>query len=138
MKNSKLKIYKYHNDVYPRTVYVCFNPTEKQINDNFGYTEDSSCHLTGLDKNSFGCTYGSLFNRIDDRLGVLVAFNGKPAIDEIAHEATHVLDEIMSDLGLEYVPNNNANEHMAYLMQWIVRSINDAVTAEYSKKKKSK
>lgn len=136
MKKNKLKIYEYSNEIYPQELFVCFNPTEQQINDNFGYTEYDSAHLVGLGKQTFGCTYGSIFSRNNDKIGVLVAFNGKPDISEIAHEATHVLDEMMSYIGLEYVSENNNNEHMAYLMQWIVKNINDAVTAEFSKKKK--
>ena len=54
-------------------------------------------------------------------IGSLVIFHGKrdmtPKI--MAHEAVHVIEAFMDVLGLERV-ENGSNEHLSYLMGWIV------------------
>ena len=130
--------YRFHNGIYPRRLYIAVGADEDYVNGVFCQREGKiSVDWDGYDAVEFdegkeistGC------------IGSLVIFHGKrdmtPKI--MAHEAVHVIETFMDTLGLERVENGN-NEHLSYLMGWIVGCMDDvrAGKAEIVKTDKTK
>lgn len=68
-------------------------------------------------------------------MGVLVLFSPyKLNATTYAHEAFHVVDFLVDSLGLDYV-KNTGNEHIAYMIAYVVSLFEDWVNKEVIKNK---
>lgn len=108
------------------------------LNTNYGCVKNLDATFDYEDQNAYGYTYDYLFNKKTDKNTVLVIFDGIPNIPQMAHEAFHVMNGIFKYVDLEFNYGDNAgNEHLAYLIEWAVDCMCDAVEKEKKLKKKS-
>jgi len=118
---SKVKIHKFDPVIYPIKLWVCFNAhkyiLEKKFKSVYDITDDMfeektaavTCCVNDKKTNSEG----------------IVVFTPDSAlsVECIAHEATHVADEIFEYIGEE----TKTDECYAYLVGWAAKSIDKAM-----------
>lgn len=130
--------YRFHNGIYPRRLYVAVGVGEDYVNDTF-FSDKGGFALDwdGAD----AATFDEVKERSTRVCGSLVVFRSKNEMTPkvMSHEAIHVLDSFMNILGLERAVDGT-NEHLAYLMGWIVGCMDDvrAGKAEIVKTDKTK
>jgi hypothetical protein len=116
-------IKRYDPIIYPRKLLVVINPTYKEIKDNF-IQEDkylSEKQFDELSDNSNAVTVNSIFHRRSKCKGHLVIiFDETIGIKTIAHEAYHVVNAMMTELGEE--PKGDLEQN-AYLLGWVAECI---------------
>lgn len=115
--------YEYNPVVYPRQLYVMIGATKEDVEKCFDDTGDWSQDGDGV----LATTIPEVQSKADGRHGNLVVFKSKSNMDAgtMAHEAFHVLSAMMDLLPLHCEPYGT-NEHLAYLLQWIVDCTNKA------------
>lgn len=117
---SKVKIHKFDPVIYPIKLWVCFDAHRDILENKFKFIDDMTDDLF--------VKYGAVTCRVTDRKtglrGILV-FTPLSImnIDYIAHEATHVADEIFEYIGEE----TKTDECYAYLVGWAAKSIDKAM-----------
>lgn len=89
---------------------------------NFADDEGDEINGRAIDK-ALAATY-PVMEKESKNLGVLITFRDSKsyAADIIAHEAFHAANIIMNGLGIEFAVDGS-NEHIAYLIQWVVKCI---------------
>lgn len=138
-----MKIYKYINDMYPRELWITFGATENELNNQFyAYVDGQPRNdLTLKLGNGYdGLTFYGIADRKTDKLGILINFTNvkNTTINTMAHESFHALDDMMESCGLEYIQKDCANEHLAYLLGWIMQSVDAARQQENKRLKTNK
>lgn len=110
--------YRFRNDVYPRQLYIAVGVDENFVNDTF-FSDKGSFVLDW--EGAYAATFDEVKERSTQVYGSLVVFRSKNEMTPkfMAHEAIHVLDSFMNILGLERAVDGT-NEHLAYLIGWIV------------------
>lgn len=111
--------YEYDPIIYPRRLFVVL-----------GCKEIALSGFEGLGDNPFeqpaeysAITFDSAIRKDTRNYGVLVYFRTKAemTVEVMAHEASHVVDAIEEATGLEH-----GGETSAYLIGWIVKSLDEA------------
>ena len=113
----------FSNGIYPRRLYVAVGLSEDDVNRMF----ISGRGMLTLDwEGSDAATFDEIRDRDTLTYGSLVVFRSKGEMTPgtMAHEAVHVLDSFMDVLGLER-GKNASNEHLAYLLGWIVQCMDE-------------
>ena len=113
----------FSNGIYPRRLYVAVGLSEDDVNRMF----ISGRGMLTLDwEGSDAATFDEIKERATLYYGSLVVFRSKGEMTPgtMAHEAVHVLDSFMDVLGLER-GKNASNEHLSYLLGWIVKCRNE-------------
>ena len=109
---------------YPRKLWVeiLSEETINKIIKDFVYTDNTK--ITKDDFEVGGASTKDVINK-KGNYGILVVFSPE-AINSptFAHEAFHVVDFIVDACGLDYV-RNTGNEHIAYLIGYVVRLFED-------------
>ena len=113
----------FSNGIYPRRLYVAVGLSEDDVNRMF----ISERGMLTLDwEGSDAATFDEIRDRDTLTYGSLVVFRSKgdmtPGI--MAHEAVHVMESYMDVLGLERT-ERGANEHLSYLLGWIVKCMDE-------------
>lgn len=121
---KKKGYYEYNPVVYPRQLYVMIGATKEDIEKCFDNTGDWS---QGDNDDVWATTIPEVTCKADGIHGELVVFKSKSKMNAgtMAHEAFHVLSVMMDLLPLRCEPYGT-NEHLAYLLQWIVDCTNKA------------
>lgn len=110
--------YRFNNGIYPRQLYVAVGLDEDDVNSMFlSYDGSVKFDWDGCDAVEFD----ELKERSSGHLGSLVVFHSRHEMTPklMSHEAVHVLESYMDAFGIERVEKGN-NEHLSYLMGWIV------------------
>lgn len=103
-------IYKFNNDIYPVILKVTFSKESfKKI------AKDESNEFSGACV-SIGSHVLIYIKKVGEGMDVTHA----------AHEAYHAADKIREIIGMEY-QDSGTNEHMAYLIQWVMHKMFDAL-----------
>ena len=113
----------FSNGIYPRRLYVAVGLSEDDVNRMF----ISERGMLTLDwEGSDAATFDEIRDRDTLTYGSLVVFRskGEMAPGTMADEAVHVLDSLMDVLGLER-GKNASNEHLSYLLGWIVKCMDE-------------
>lgn len=107
-------IHKVYCELYKTDLTVCFHRETWMEKYNNG-TIDSCA----------GMTY---FRGRDSTIHIFIEKNehGGISVSTTSHEAYHVADFIFDKCGIEY-KRDSGNEHMAYLLGWIVHKIFDCL-----------
>ena len=80
-----------------------------------------------------------MYNKNTGYKTILVVFDGIPKPAQMAHEAFHVMNGIFKEVDLEFnYSKNTGNEHLAYIIEWAVKCMCDAIEKEKKCKKKTK
>lgn len=112
-------IKKYTMDIYPRTLYVAIDESDENIikflNGNTGDTiypmaESSNAYEMRVSDGKDG--------------GSLVRFKDISKVTQgiVAHESFHAVMSFCDYLGINFDMKEN-NEHVAYMIQWVVNKI---------------
>ena len=115
--------YRFHNGIYPRQLYIAVGADEDYVNNTF--FSDKGCFTLDWD-GADAATFDEVKERSTQVYGSLVVFRSKNEMTPkvMAHEAIHVLDSFMNTLGLERAVDGT-NEHLSYLVGWIVDCMDD-------------
>jgi hypothetical protein len=110
------------------------------LNDTYGWADAPDALFVQDDDDHYGSTYDLLYNKLDMYKTILVVFDGIPSSPQMAHEAFHVANGILKSVDLEFnYSKNTGNEHLAYIIEWAVKCMCDAIEKEKKcKKKKTK
>lgn len=111
--------YEYDPVIYPRKLWVYTGDRLSEVCDFFENLVP--------EKEYIGLTYEETARKQDNEIGILVAFNSiiKMSIDNIAHEASHVVDFMEAALGIDH-----GGESSAYLLGWVTKCIDMAKSGE--------
>ncbi len=140
-KLKKPNVYSYKCDIYPTKLDIIFDiDCIDFLNATYGWGEAPDASFVQDGDDHYGMTYDLLYNKIDMHKTVLVVFDGIPNPPQMAHEAFHVMNGIFKDIDLEFnCSKNTGNEHLAYIIEWAVKCMCDAIEKEKKcKKKKTK
>lgn len=140
-KTKKPNVYSYDCSIYPTKLDIIFDIDQiDYLNDNYGWGNNPEAEFVREDSDMYGCTYDLLYNKNNCMKTILVVFDGIPKPQQMAHEAFHVMNGILKSVDLEFNFSDNAgNEHLAYLIEWAVSCMCDAIEKEKKcKKKKTK
>lgn len=113
----------FSNGIYPRRLYVAVGLSEDDVNRMF----ISERGMLTLDwEGSDAATFDEIRDRDTLTYGSLVVFRskGEMAPGTMAHEAVHVMESYMDVLGIERA-ERGTNEHLSYLLGWIVKCMDD-------------
>lgn len=110
------------------------------------YMNNTYCDINNPDaifykspEDAYGSTYDLLKNKETGCNTILVVFDGLPHEPEMAHESFHVMNGILKYVDLEFNFSKTAgNEHLAYIIEWSVKCICNAIEKEKKCKKKTK
>lgn len=140
MKKQNTRVYSYDCNVYPTKLDIMFDINKiDYMNDNYAWTKDPDAKFILDDDDQYGSTYDLLYNKNTGYKTILVVFDGIPAPQQMAHEAFHVMNGIFKDVDLEFnCSKNTGNEHLAYIIEWAVKCMCDAIEKEKKCKKKTK
>lgn len=118
------RIYQFDPGVYPRKIWIVIGWTEEDMKEEFddNVPEDEHMELEG----TLAITTRSVLKSTDD-YGVRIWFRSLKdmTVFTMAHEAVHVADMIWDDLGL-CQEETACNEHYAYFIGWVVKSMQKA------------
>ena len=139
-KLKKPNTYSYTCDIYPTKLDIMFDINSiEYMNNTYGWIEDPEAMFVADGGDQYGSTYDLLYNKIDNCKTILVVFDGIPSPPQMSHEAFHVMNGIFKSIDLEFNYNKNAgNEHLAYIIEWAVKCMCDAIEKEKKCKKKTK
>lgn len=140
-KLKKPNVYSYRCDIYPTKLDIIFDiDCIDFLNATYGWGEAPDASFVQDNDDYYGMTYDLLYNKIDMHKTVLVVFDGIPKPPQMAHEAFHVMNGIFKSVNLEFnCSKNTGNEHLAYIIEWAVKCMCDAIEKEKKcKKKKTK
>lgn len=140
MKKQNTRVYSYDCSVYPTKLDIMFDINEiDYMNDNYAWAKDPDAKFILDDGDQYGSTYDLLHNKNTGYKTILVVFDGIPKPEQMAHEAFHVMNGIFKDVDLEFnYSKNTGNEHLAYIIEWAVKCMRDAIEKEKKCKKKTK
>ena len=140
MKKQNTRVYSYDCSVYPTKLDIMFDINEiDYMNDNYAWAKDPDAKFISDDRDQYGSTYDLLYNKNTGYKTILVVFDGIPKPEQMAHEAFHVMNGIFKDVDLEFnYSKNTGNEHLAYIIEWAVKCMRDAIEKEKKCKKKTK
>lgn len=140
MKKQNTRVYSYDCSVYPTKLDIMFDINEiDYMNDNYAWAKDPDAKFISDDGDQYGSTYDLLYNKNTGYKTILVVFDGIPKSEQMAHEAFHVMNGIFKDVDLEFnYGKNTGNEHLAYIIEWAVKCMCDAIEKEKKCKKKTK
>ena len=138
-KLKKPNVYSYKCDIYHTKLDIMFDIHHIDfMNDIYGWMEDPKAEFIADDSDHYGSTYDLLYNKNDYYKTVLVVFDGIPNPPQMAHEAFHVMNGIFKDVDLEFnCSKHTGNEHLAYIIEWAVKCMCDAIEKEKKCKKKN-
>lgn len=138
-KLKKPNVYSYRCDIYPTKLDIIFDiDCIDFLNATYGWGEAPDASFVQDDDDNYGMTYDLLYNKIDMHKTVLVVFDGIPKPPQMAHEAFHVMNGIFKSVNLEFnCSKNTGNEHLAYIIEWAVKCMCDAIEKEKKCKKKN-
>lgn len=116
IKNNKSKVITLDLEIYPREVWLIFNPTVEEIDRLFEPRHTSNLYISDT---AIASTL-SLVRKSNNKLGELIVFFKSDEVDSsiIAHEALHATFDICNDVGITLSADNQ--EPIAYLLQYIV------------------
>lgn len=139
-KLKKPNVYSYKCDIYPTCLDIMFDINRVDyMNNTYGWINDPEAVFVQDNDDQYGSTYDLLYNKTNNYKTILVCFNGIPTAPQMAHEAFHVMGGIFKDVDLEYnYSNNTGNEHLAYIIEWAVKCMCDAIEKEKKCRKKTK
>lgn len=140
-KLKKSNVYSYTCDIYPTKLDIMFDINNiEYMNNTYGWGEDPEATFIADNDDQYGSTYDLLYNKIDNYKTILVVFDGIPNPPQMAHEAFHVMNGIFKSVDLEFnYSKNTGNEHLAYIIEWAVKCMCDAIEKEKKcKRKKTK
>lgn len=139
MKKQNTRVYSYNCDIYPTKLDIMFDINEiDYMNDNYAWRKDPESKFILDDDDQYGMTYDLLYNKKTGYKTISVVFDGIPAPQQMAHEAFHVMNGIFKDVDLEFnYSKNTSNEHLAYLIEWAVKCMCDAIEKEKKCKKQN-
>lgn len=138
-KLKKPNVYSYKCDIYPTKLDIIFDiDCIDFLNATYGWGEAPDASFVQDEGDHYGMTYDLLYNKIDMHKTVLVVFDGIPKPPQMAHEAFHVMNGIFKSVNLEFnCSKNTGNEHLAYIIEWAVKCMCDAIEKEKKCKKKN-
>ena len=115
----KNKIYEFDLQIYPRKLWVLYNPSYHTIAENF--LQDGKPmefeQYEDLKNTSKGFT-SCVIRKEDSECGVIISFFKKPDISTICHESVHFADCVYEELGMVSQNFSQGNEPYAYLAGW--------------------
>lgn len=138
-KSKKPNVYSYKCDIYPTKLDIMFDINHIDfMNETYGWAEDPESKFIADDSDHYGSTYDLLYNKNNYYKTVLVVFDGIPKPPQMAHEAFHVMNGIFKSVDLEFnCSKHTGNEHLAYIIEWAVKCMCDAIEKEKKCKKKN-
>ena len=112
-------IRKYVMDVYPRALFVAIDETKDSINEFLNGNNGVSVYEISKDSNA---TEQSVSD--GQHGGSLIWFKNLSKVTQgiVAHEAFHATMTFCDYLGINFDMTDN-NEHVAYILQWIVNKV---------------
>lgn len=139
MKKQNTRVYSYDCSVYPTKLDIMFDINNiDYMNDNYAWESDPECKFVFDDDDQYGSTYDLLYNKKTKHKTILVVFDGIPSPSQMAHEAFHVMNGIFKSVDLEFnYSKTTGNEHLAYIIEWVVKCMCDAVEKEKKCKKQN-
>lgn len=143
MNTKKLKkpnVYSYTCDIYPTKLDIIFDiKCIEYLNNTYGWEEAPDATFVEDNDDQYGSTYDLLYNKETMLKTILVVFDGIPSPPQMAHEAFHVANGILKSIDLEFNYSKSAgNEHIAYIIEWAVKCMCDAIEKEKKAKSKTK
>ncbi len=139
MKKQNTRVYSYDCSVYPTKLDIMFDINNiDYMNNNYAWESDPECKFVFDDDDQYGLTYDLLYNKKTKHKTILVVFDGIPSPPQMAHEAFHVMNGVFKSVDLEFnYSKSTGNEHLAYIIEWAVKCMCDAIEKEkkYRKKK---
>ena len=118
-KNNKsiVKFHKFKCDLYPFNLVVVITNNETAINEQF--KEENGEEISDLPESCEALTMNVRERKTNAQTSLIVFRKREYMTTEImCHESFHAMQDIAEKIGLTF-HNNDANEHMAYLIGWI-------------------
>lgn len=115
---SKVVFHKFTLDIYPVSIYIAITNDQTAVTDRFF----DGCGLEIGDLPEYcKALCMTVIDKPTYERGNLILFRKKNLMTTsiMAHESFHCAENICHDLGIVYNDDNN-NEAMAYLIEWIV------------------
>jgi hypothetical protein len=123
-------IKKYDPVVYPRKLWIS-NDTSKRLQALFTSADKSPLVLD--DDESFVAEVLQVRERSTDLLGELLWIRDNMSLIHMAHEATHIAMDILSNVGIQFHADNQ--EPVAYLIGWGAECISQFCNHKGNEKK---
>lgn len=120
---NKTVFHKFELSPYPRKLWVVVTDDVNPINKKF-YNRDNDAAKLQKEQIDGRAVTARVTDKKTGEYGFIVIFTEKEylTIKTIAHEAFHVCDMLIEDVGMRYV-YNTGNEHVAYLIGYIADCI---------------
>lgn len=119
MKTRKKPYKEFKSDIYPFTLFIGNKMTTEEINKYF-YPADDKYNYFEQNTNCNANTF-EVVERKTKKYGVLVNFFNKK-VSVMGHEAFHVVEFIVDYTGMTY-QYKIGNEHLAYLIGWVLEQM---------------
>jgi len=119
---KKTIIHQFDPVIYPVKLWVSITKDCKALSERFKWKYDDAD--IDIDFDNTDAITGLVIQKEDNKIGVLIVFENKKFcnISNIAHEASHAVDDIWHRIG----EKNVGHEANAYLMGWIAKCIYEA------------
>ena len=120
---SKMIFHEFSPEIYPRKLWICINPVENILDEQFRIDNKYGSGDFKFDKEYSLATTSPVFKRESGDRGILICFRNKSSLnfDIVAHEACHAADYICEELGIIGQSFSENNEHYTYLVGWIAK-----------------
>lgn len=115
-------IYKFDPLIYPRMIWITYDATSKELNEEFPNGDGTGKMFTDNDlESSYATTYSVGTIKPESQGGFLLRFESKESMTSwiIAHECIHAATGIFSYIGADVNVDNE--EPFAYLVSWIIK-----------------
>lgn len=103
--------------IYPRKIWIV---PKEELDEFCSRTTEGNIEFPS---DCDGATWSNIKKRDTGEFGALIAFDGTPTPETIAHESVHAANSVFADLDVIY--NMEDDETLAYLVGWIVKNIHD-------------
>lgn len=118
-------IHEFNPQIYPRLLWVCFKATKEELESKFKFAGPIEDYWY-----KEGVTTSKCYDK-ETKLGGILVWTGKSkiSINHLAHEATHVAENIFEYIGEE----KKTDECFAYLVGWSAECIEKAMKYKLQK-----
>ena len=116
-----MRIHEFDPVIYPCKLWVAITTECRTLSERFEWKYDGTA--IDIDFENTDAITGLVRCKEDNRIGVLIVFENRKActISNIAHEASHAVDDIWQRIG----EKNVGHEANAYLIGWVAKCIEE-------------
>lgn len=123
------KIHQFNPAVYPRKLWVLKGGKSEMIKEHFTNTDKSEMDIQEEIGDGFDGMVFQVKFKDNGCLGSLVWIADSVDVGEVAHEASHVAMDILSDIGYKLDPLNQ--EPLSYMIGWVADCIWQVKTGKF-------